>query len=481
MRSGIHALLACTVALVSCGRDQIAGGGHSGTETGNAIQATLLRPDGSPAAFARLAARPASSRDTSTTIWFEADSQGLVAARLAPGDWTLESLDSGRTSRNDLRVTSDTILPPDTLRPSGTLEGSLTGASEGRILVVVGLGRRCALDSRGRFRFADLPSGSHPVQLAGTASSWNVQVGAGRTDSVLLDSRRPGEIFATAGSATAKPGTRPSLIALPSPGPTSRIQELEWTDATGSQIAVLPLRNTGSGYILAWVQAPADGIIHCRRVVSGRVRHLSPFRPEDGFRMALAFPSSGTRPDTTGADSVADHSGSSASIALWKGGGFVLDPAEGWIRRSPMGNPLLRIPSAALPSGAPWTIFVRAALEQPDIGRIWLLDWAGSNGSDGLRVGIGAGRLELAGQGIDTSIALDGLEKFSSWSVSYDGAHLGIGRDGEQLVSRAVRLSGDALRDCLVGTGGGIRLSHLFVLDRTIPPDSNAWGAPETP
>lgn len=481
MRSRIHTLLACTVALASCGRDQIAGGDHSGTETGNAIQATLLRPDGSHAAFARVAARPASSRDTSGTIWFQADSQGRVAARLAPGDWTLESLDSGITSRTDLRVTSDTILPPDTLSPSGNLEGTVTGSSSGQILVVVGLGRRCALDSRGGFRFAALPSGSHPIQLAGTASSWNVQVGTGRTDSVLLDSRRPGEIFAVEGSATATPGALPSLIPLPSPGPTWNIRELEWTDATGSQIAALPLRGTVSGSIQAWALVPSDGIIHCRRVVSGRVRHLSPFRPEDGFRMALAFPASGTRPDTTGADSVADLSGSSASIALWKGGGFVLDPAEGWIRRIPMGNPLLRIPSAVLPSGAPWTISVRAGLEQPEIGRIWLLDWSGTSASNGLKVGIGAGRLELAGHGIDTSIAVEGLERFSSWSVDYDGATLRIARDGHPLLSRTATQSIGKLGDCLVGTGGGIRLSHLFVLDRTIPPDSNAWGAPETP
>lgn len=481
MRSGIHALLACTVALASCGRDRIAGGGHSGTETGNAIQATFLRPDGSPAAFARVAARPASSRDTSTTFWFQADSRGLVAARLAPGDWTLESVDSGRTSRTDLRLGSDTVLPPDTLRPSGTLEGSLTGASEGRILVVVGLGRRCALDSRGRFRFAGLPGGSHPVQLAGTASSWNIQVGSARTDSVLLDSRRPGEIFAMAGSATATSGDLPSLISLPSPGPGSRIQELEWTDATGTQIAVLPVRSMGSDSIQAWALVPPDGTILCRRVVSGRVRRLSPFRPEDGFRLALVFPASGSLPDTTGTDSVADLSSSSVSVALWEGGRFALDPAEGWIRRSPMGVPLLRLPRTALPSAAPWTISVRAALEQPDIGRIWLLDWSDTDGSNGIRVGIGAGRLELAGQGIDTSIAVDGLERFSSWSVDYDGVALRVARDGRPLLSRRANLPAGGLGECLVGTGGGIRLSHLFMLDRTLPPDSRAWDAPATP
>lgn len=473
--------MACAVALCSCGPDRMVEGGHSGTETGNAIQATLLRPDGTPAANARIAARSAASRDTSGTIWFEADALGRVAARLPPGDWTLEALDSGRSSRTDLRVSNDTMLAPDTLRPAAALEGALTGASGGQILVVVGLGRRCVLDSRGGFRFAALPSGSHPVQLAGTASSWNLQVRAGQTDSVLLDSRRPGEIFATAGSTRVAPSTLPSLVRIPRPGRSGQVQELEWTDADGTQIPVLPLGNTDTDSMRAWVMVPGDGTILCRRVVSGRVRRPSPFRPEDGFRMALAFPASGARPDTTGTDSVADFSGTSGSIELWKGGGFILDPAEGWTRRIPMGSPLLKIPSSAFPPEAPWTVSLRVALEQPDIGRIWLLDWAGSNGSAGLRIGIGAGRLELAGQGIDTSIALDGLERFSSWSVSYDGAKLWIGRDGEQLVSRAVRLSGDALRECLVGTGGGIRLSHLFVLDRAVSLGSTAWGAPDTP
>ncbi len=481
MRSGIGVLVACGAALVSCGRDQIAGGDHSGTETGNAIQARLVRPDGSPAAFARVAARPASSGDTSSTRWFESDSRGRVAARLAAGDWTLESIDSAGTSRTDLRVTSDTILPPDTLRPSGTLAGSVTGSSQGQILVVVGLGRRCALDPRGGFRFASLPSGSHPIQLAGTASSWNIQVGTDRTDSVLLDSRRPGEIFATAGSTTAAPSALPSLVRIPRPGRTGQVQELEWTDANGAQIPLLPLGNTDTDSMLAWAMVPGDGAILCRRVVSGRVRRPSPFRPEDGFRMALAFPASGARPDTTGTDSVADLSGSTASVALWKGGGFVLDPVEGWTRRSPMGIPLSRIPSAAFPTGAPWTISVRAALEQPDIGRIWLLDWSGANASNGLRVGVGAGRLELAGGGLDTSVAVDGLEAFSTWSVDYDGTSLRVARDGRRILSRIAHLSGGPPGDCLVGTGGGIRLAHLFVLDRTVPPDSVAWGGRTPP
>ncbi|HNY29963.1 MAG TPA: hypothetical protein PKO15_03665, partial [Fibrobacteria bacterium] len=67
------------------------------------------------------------------------------------------------------------------------------------------------------------------------------------------------------------------------------------------------------------------------------------------------------------------------------------------------------------------------------------------------------------------------LERFSTWTVSWDAERLRIGRDGKELFERVrPRIEPRRVR-CAIGTGGGLRLAHLLVLDRALAVDSLSW------
>lgn len=456
--------------LWSCGSDERLSGGTSGTQTGNALQARILLSDGHPAANARVVARHAQASDSSApTIETTTDPAGRFEMHLDDGDWSVEASLPGTGVRKDFHLSSDTVLPPDTLLPCGTLEGTVEGLQPGQSLSILGLGRRVVPDASGRFRFDSLPRGTHPLRLLGSASSWSVVVASGRTDTLLLDVQRSGEIFSAAGSVS--PSSRTGVVLLSQSGFGSfrdPLSSLEWTDSRGEVLPALALdMDPKSGILRAWVKPPVSGDILCRKVLSGQARHRSPF---SGYRVALVFPASMGHGDSLATDSVLNFADSSRFTGFSPASAFQSFPGEGRIRRSPLGSALASLSGANLPSKPGWTMILRAGLENPDIGRIWLLDWSDDSTGEGLKIGIGAGSLELVAPGIDTTVSIPGVGDFHDWTITSDGETISVGIDGRTSASIRFAAPGPRWSRGWIGVGGGIRLSRLFVWDGPSPP-----------
>jgi len=456
--------LAAMACLWACGDDRVSSG-TSGTQTGNALQARLLLADGRPAASARVVARSSQSIDsTDPVIETTTDSDGLFRMRLPGGDWTFEATRDGSAARMDLHLVSDTALAPDTIRPVGALEGTIQGASVGQSLSLPGLGRRVVPDSAGRFRFRGLARGTHPLRLSGSSASWSVSIAPGATDTVLLDAARSGEIF-EAVPGTLEPATRsaPTLLVQSVAGiPSGSTGELEWTTSTGSVVPSLVLdRDAAAGTVRAWIRPPASGSLLCRRVVVGSARSSSPF---SDHRLALVFPAASGRPDSLGTDSVLNYADSSVFTGFGATTSFGYLSGEGWYRRSPLGSPLATLAASSRPATPRWSLSLRVAQEYPDVGRIWLVD-AMAGDSVSLRLGIGAGALNLVGSGVDTTISVAASGAFHDWTISSNGSTVAISLDGHILLRTSIAVSPAGWTRCGIGVGGGLRLSRLFVLD----------------
>ncbi|HNY31147.1 MAG TPA: hypothetical protein PKO15_09685, partial [Fibrobacteria bacterium] len=362
--------------------------GPSGTETGNALQARILREDGSAAGGAVVAVRRSTALDQDGTFILVADPSGRVSTRLEAGEWTLEARDGGQGLRLDMRLASDTSLDEARLARLGAVAGRLQSTVPSPTLAIPGLGRQVAVASDGTFFLDSLPAGTQPLVLAGTSSSWSLKVPSGTTDSILLDERRPGELFQHSPIRAQVSGSiLPKRFILPGLEKGWTLAETEWTDSLGNVVPVFPLSDSGAS-IPAWTYSRDPAVLQPRRILSGRSTSGRVFQRDDGFRLALVFPlRAGMRPDGDTAEDLV----SGSTMPLVSDGGFLVDPAEGRVRRAPIGSTLLRIDTGLL-SPDQGTISVRASLEQPDLGRIWLVDWTDSV-SSGIRVGIGAGAL----------------------------------------------------------------------------------------
>lgn len=464
-------ILASLIALIAGCDDSRVVSGPSATETGNALQARLLREDGSAAAGARVAVRRSSAMDQTGTIVLTADASGQVSTRLETGDWTLEAREAGEGLRIDLRLGSDTALDTARLLRLGTLVGKLQSNLQPASLVVTGLGRRIDVALDGAFRLDSIPSGSQPLVLVGTSATWSLKIAPGRTDSLLLDENRPGELFQSSSIRTVVEGgilpRRSVLSGLEKGWP---LAQTEWTDSNGTVVPVFPLSDSG-GPTLAWTLSPNRTTLQPRRILSGRTIASSIFRPADGFRLALAFPR--FHPDQEAGDTAVNLAASGA-VPLDPEGDFLSDPSEGKVRRASIGAPLLRLDAASMPA-TEGTVSIRVAMEQPDVGRIWLLDWTDSVAS-GLRVGIGAGVLYVRmSDTTEIEIPAGNLGAYSTWNISWNTTAVRIGRDGESLFERKRPQTQSPRTRCVIGTGGGLRMSHLFVLDRSIALDSIPW------
>ncbi|MBK8804532.1 MAG: hypothetical protein IPN71_21205 [Fibrobacteres bacterium] len=465
-------ILASLIALIAGCDDSRVVSGPSATETGNALQARLLREDGSAAAGARVAVRKSGATDQTGAILLTADASGQVSTRLETGDWTLEAREGGEGLRIDVRLGSDTALDTARLQRLGTLVGKLQSNLQPASLVVTGLGRRIDVALDGAFRLDSIPSGSQPLVLVGTSATWSLKIAPGRTDSLLLDENRPGELFQSSSIRTVVEGgilpRRSVLSGLEKGWP---LAQTEWTDSTGSVVPVFPLSDSG-GPTLAWTFSRSRTTLQPRRILSGRAIAAPVFLPADGFRLALAFPR--FRPDQNTGDTAANLAASGLSVPLDPEGDFLSDPSEGKVRRASIGAPLLRLDAASMPA-TEGTVSIRVAMEQPDVGRIWLLDWTDSVAS-GLRVGIGAGVLYVRmSDTTEIEIPAGNLGAYSTWNISWNTTAVRIGRDGESLFERKRPQTQSPRTRCVIGTGGGLRMSHLFVLDRSIALDSIPW------
>ncbi|MEK7391787.1 MAG: hypothetical protein AAB214_04395, partial [Fibrobacterota bacterium] len=286
------------IGLWSCGDDRISSGSTSGTQTGNALQARLLLSDGRPAAATLVVARGSQATDSTDPVTgTTTDSDGRFEMRLPDGDWTFEATREGLALRMDLHLTSDTTLSPDTLAPTGALQGVIQGVGAGQSLSLPGLGRRIVPDSDGRFRFGSLARGTHPLRLSGSAASWSVTVLQGRTDTILLDATRSGETFEAIGGSTVPSDRSGPTLFVQSVGAQHQgsLGDLEWTTSNGAVVASLALdRDANAGTVRAWVRPPSTGDLLCRRVVVGSARASSPFADH---RLAVVFPAPSGFPD----------------------------------------------------------------------------------------------------------------------------------------------------------------------------------------
>ncbi|MEN9309723.1 MAG: hypothetical protein RL173_3655 [Fibrobacterota bacterium] len=451
------------IGLWSCGDDRISSGSTSGTQTGNALQARLLLSDGRPAAATLVVARGSQATDSTDPVTgTTTDSDGRFEMRLPDGDWTFEATREGLALRMDLHLNSDTTLSPDTLAPTGALQGVIQGVGAGQSLSLPGLGRRIVPDSDGRFRFGSLARGTHPLRLSGSAASWSVTVLQGRTDTILLDATRSGETFEAIGAPTVPSDRSGPTLLVQSVGAQSQgsLGDLEWTTSNGTVVASLALdRDANAGTVRAWVRPPSTGDLLCRRVVVGSARASSPFADH---RLAVVFPAPSGFPDSLGTDSVLNYADSSVFAGFGPTTSFGFLAGEGWYRRSPLGSLLASMDVGSRPTGTRWNISMRIAQEYPEIGRIWLLDASGS-GADALKIGIGAGVLELVAPGIDTTISVNPSSEFHDWTVTSDGSIVWVRRDGQILVKANIVVDAANWTRCDIGLGGGVRLSRLFV------------------
>lgn len=458
------------LTLGSCDDHRVVSG-PSGTETGNAIQARILREDGSAAAGARVAIRRSSTLDQTGTILLVADESGRISTRLEDGDWTLEAREDGSGLRIDMRLQSDTALDSARLLRLGTVVGKLQSGVAMPSLAVSGLGRRIQVGADGTFKIDSIPFGNQPLVLVGSAASWSLKITPGSTDSVLLDDSRPGELFqASALRVIIEGGPLPRRSVLPQLEKGWLLSETEWTDSAGNVIPVLAMSDS-AGPVGAWTLAKTRTTLQPRRVLSGRVVSPPVFRTLDGFRLAIAFPR--LRPILVETDTVANLAAPTVSVPLDSEGEFLFDPIEGKVRRSPIGASFARLDTALIPS-IEGTISIRSALEHPDISRIWLVDWTDTSIA-GLRIGIGAGALYVhMPDTTEIVIPAENLGNYSTWNISWTTDSLRIHRDGKVLFEHGLTTTPRRNR-CVIGTGGGLRISHLFVLDRSINLSQSSW------
>lgn len=175
--------------------------GGSEVTNGKTVAGILLHPDGTPSVGARIWIRRAEYvRDTSRTDpgMPPADATtdargGFVLDSLPQGTYRLEARDGeGLAWGRPVEVISErTVLPPDTLRPAGSLEGrlQLLSAPGFRGFVQIqGLERVAEADSAGFFAFTDLPAGRHSLLALSSLPDQGY--------------RRPGPLLIQAGDTT---------------------------------------------------------------------------------------------------------------------------------------------------------------------------------------------------------------------------------------------------------------------------------------
>jgi len=449
--------------LLGCGSDRTAGG-TTGTEAGNALAARFSLPDGTPAAGALAILRPQDATTNATSsIWIRdtADTQGRFDLRFGDGRWTLEVRCQGFGLRADLASGRDQVLR-DTLEPLRIVTGRILGAPDGTVVALPGLGVSVATEADGSFTFDSLPSQDLPLALEGR-SGWTIPPDTG---AILVPASMPGVVYRDARSlvhqGTGWIWTLPDSLA---PDSTALL-----LDSTGNPI---PARFGGvaQGRRRLWLEPAslAGGIQSCRVVPPGSVSRWSPFTASAGFRLAVVPDLDSSLANLVGANAGGFRSSATA--------GF--DSLEGRILSATLGASLGTLDSAALPSTGEFALGFRARLNTASVASLWLLDWTDPATGEGVRVGVGGGRLLVHLGDRDSSVAWDPGAAWSGVGVSWNGRILTVAVDGlARLEVPGPNVPSDragwSRRN--VGLGGGMSLSALFVLDRGL--DAGALSAP---
>lgn len=151
------------LSVFGCTSD-VAGGGSSGTEAGNAITAQILRNDQSPAVAARVYVMPSNSITSSeealvTTV---TDNEGrFTLTDLAVGSYTVEVADASGALQFRAMVSDSSSFNRgiDTLKAFSTVKGSVGFASAGSV-AIQGMRHRAVVDANGFFSIDSLPAGA---------------------------------------------------------------------------------------------------------------------------------------------------------------------------------------------------------------------------------------------------------------------------------------------------------------------------------
>lgn len=177
--------ISAALLFLQCASDNIAG---TGSHAGNGrIVCTLYNSDGSYASEAAVYLRPcnytpslsgsALRKSTITRADTITDSLGILSIdSLEPGTYSIEVNDG---SRNAVLLSctindqdSTVYLPSDTLRPSGTIKGSLTSSDRNVFIQIYGLERTVTCDTAtGEFVIDDLPHGTYTLRALSSADT----------------------------------------------------------------------------------------------------------------------------------------------------------------------------------------------------------------------------------------------------------------------------------------------------------------------
>ena len=175
--------------IFSCTRQDIAG---NGTQSGNpVISGRLFGPDGTtPAANAVVRLRPRGSlslgihKKTADSATVRTDHNGSYSIHAVdPGTYTIEYAGEGdnRALHDHVIIeNADTTLalPPDTLRPAGTVRGNVRLAEGGdyrKIYVLIfGIDRFVTVNEDGSFTIANLAEASYDLRLVSALSDYGM-------------------------------------------------------------------------------------------------------------------------------------------------------------------------------------------------------------------------------------------------------------------------------------------------------------------
>lgn len=180
-------MLAMLVALMGCDlmSTRVADGGGSEATNGN-LAGTAVHADGAVAAWSSVILRPVNHLRDTSKVEREvipdalADGNGRFSiAAIPPGAYTMEIRDGkGLASvRSVFAVAGKSeVLSPDTLRPTGTVNGmlgSIPGFAVPGYVRVYGLELLVRADSTGRFTLGSLPLGRHRIQAVAAQAGWS--------------------------------------------------------------------------------------------------------------------------------------------------------------------------------------------------------------------------------------------------------------------------------------------------------------------
>lgn len=449
--------------LLGCGSDRTAGG-TTGTEAGNALAARLCLPDGTPAAGALVVLRPddATTNATSST-WIRdtADDQGTIDLRFGDGNWTLEARCRGFGLRTDLVSGRDQELR-DTLEPLRNVSGHILGAPAGTLVALPGLGVSVATGADGSFTIDSLPAQVVPLVLDGRPG-WTVPADTG---AILIPASVPGAIYQDAPTLLRQGAGW--LWAVPDslvPDSSALL-----VDSAGREIPTR-LGGASQGRRRVWTDLAnvSTDLRMCRAVSRGSSPVPSPFAARAGFRLAVVPDLDSTLANLGGAGFGGFRSTAVAGI----------DSLEGRILSASLGASLGTIDSAALPSSGEFALGFRARLNTTSVASLWLLDWTDPATGEGVRVGVGGGRLLVRLGDRDTSVAWDPGSAWSGVGVSWDGRILTVAVDGAvrlEVAGPNVPSERSRWSRRNAGLGGGLSLSALFVLEGSR--DARALSAP---